>query len=233
MSSQVTCNKRAWCILLAMVFVIASAVADAPVVKARKRSETEMTDAARPKMDIQKRPFENKEVMNMPFYVFNNRILPPVQNFALSGFMGDADDLKVAGSYDQVFAEGYPTLKIEYGGRGKTGWASGLWQNPANNWGEYDGGYNLSKARKLSFWACGEKGGEAVEFILGGTSANFADSDSLSSGEIILSGEWTRYIIDLTAAKLSYISAGFGFVVKEDSNPTGCTFFLDDIRYEE
>ena len=180
-----------------------------------------------------KKKFELKTPEAMPFYVFNNAVFPPVKNFALSGYMGDVADVRISGSYSNLHVEGYPTLKVVYGGEGLMGWGGVVWQNPANNWGEFDGGYNLTKAKKLSFWARGDKGGEIVEFKIGGTAANYPDSDNLSSGDITLSDRWTRYALDLSRADLAYISAGFGFVLKQDMNPDGCTFYIDDVRYEE
>jgi hypothetical protein len=186
----------------------------------------------KPKREVAKKKFEGKEQESMPFYVFNNAVFPPVKNFAMSGFSGDVEDLKTSGSYSNLHVEGYPTLKISYAARGLMGWAGVLWQNPANNWGEFDGGYNLSAAKKLTFWARGSKGGEIVDFRAGGTSANYPDSDSVSSSDIMLTDTWQQYTIDLSQADMSYISAGFGFVLKRDMNPEGCVFFLDDIRYE-
>jgi hypothetical protein len=169
----------------------------------------------------------------MPFYVYNNAIFPPVKNFAVSGYMGDVADLKLAGSYKNLHQEGYPCLKIMYTAEGHMGWAGVVWQNPANNWGEFDGGYNLRKARQLSFWVKGDSGGEIVEFKLGGTAANHPDSENLTSGPITLTNVWTQYILELADADLFYISAGFGFTVKQDSNPKGCLFYVDDVKYEE
>ena len=206
---------------------------DYPVLQQRKQSSKELEPAARPTASTEKRPYAEKAAVSMPFYVFNNRVLPPVVNFALSGFMGDGEDLKVAGSYTDCLAEGYPTMKIQYAGQGKNGWAGAVWQNPANNWGTYDGGYNLGEARKLVFWARGDKGGEVVEFTAGGAAANYPDSDSIATGPILLGREWTEYIVDLTPFQLFYISTGFGLVVKHDQNPYGCVFYLDDIRYEK
>jgi len=233
MRTQFVSSKQVGCMILAVLFVAGIAMAKTPVVKARKRSETELQEVSRPSLEIHKKPFEKKELMSMPFYVFNNRILPPVQNFALSGFMGDGGDLKISGSYDEVFEEGYPTLKVEYGGKGPNGWAGAVWQNPANNWGTFDGGYNLSNAKNLIFWAKGEKGGEIVSFTIGGTAANYPDSATISTGPIVLNDEWTEYVIDLSENQLFYIAAGFGFVVKRDLNPYGCVFYLDDIKYDK
>ena len=40
-------------------------------------------------------------------------------------------------------------------------------------------------------------------------------------------------MVDLTTAELFYLSAGFGFICKQDLNPGGCIFYLDDIKYDE
>jgi hypothetical protein len=180
----------------------------------------------------EKRVKIEKQPVAMPFHVFNNSIYPPVKNFAPSGYMGDIPDVKITGSYKVVLQEGYPALKIAYSATGPSGWSGVMWQNPPNNWGELDGGYNLTSAKKLSFWARGDKGGEIVEFKLGGTLSNYPDSANLSTGDITLANEWTEYTLDLNGAELDYISAGFGFVVKQESSPEGCVFYLDNIRYE-
>ncbi len=205
-----------------------------PVLQQRKQSSKELEPATRPAVvATQKRPFAEKPAVTMPFYVLNNRVLPPVVNFALSGFMGDGEDLKVAGSYSDYLAEGFPTMKIQYSAQGKNGWAGAVWQNPANNWGTFDGGYNLSAAKNLAFWAKGDKGGEIVEFTAGGAAANYPDSDSIATGPVVLNKEWTEYILPLTGKQLFYIATGFGFTVKQDLNPYGCVFYVDDVRYTE
>jgi len=207
-------------------------VAREVTVRSRSSTNDALEPARRPTVNIDKRPFEEKPAVDMPFYILNNRILPPVMNFALSGFMGDAADLRVSGGYSAMLRDGFPTLRVTYSAAGGTGWAGAVWQNPANNWGKFDGGYNLSNAKSLSFWAKGERGGEIVSFNSGGTAANYPDSDSVSTGDLELSDTWRQYIVDLSEVNMMYISAGFGFAVKRDLNPYGCTFFLDDIRFE-
>jgi len=169
----------------------------------------------------------------MPLYVYNNAIFPPVKNFSPSGYMGDIADVKLAGAYKGTHQEGFPCMKVTYMAEGHMGWSGVSWQNPANNWGEFDGGYNLTKAKKLSFWAKGDKGGEIVEFKLGGTAATYPDSENLTSGPITLTNTWTQYVLDLSKADLFYISSGFGFTLKQDSNPKGAVFYIDDVKYEE
>ena len=180
-----------------------------------------------------KKPFKSGELVTMPFFVMNSSTLPPPRNFALSGFMGDIADLITVGGYSNTLCEGRAALKVKYTPSGSFGWAGAIWQNPANSWGAFDGGYNLTAASMITFWARGEKGGEVVSFSCGGTAANYPDSDSLSTGPLELGGEWMQYVMDLSGADLRYISAGFGFSVSRDMNPEGCTFYLDDIRYEK
>jgi hypothetical protein len=211
-------NCYFWLVLLLNLTLVLSAFSGEPL-----RIETRPAVA----------PRETRLPEEMPFYVFNNAIYPPVKNFAPSGFMGDINDIKLAGSYKVELPKGYPCLKLAYTPAGKNGWIGIKWQNPPNNWGKMDGGYNLSAAKKLTFCAKGEKGGEVVEFLLGGILSEYPDTANLTAGDITLDKEWTMYIIDLSRADLSYISGGFCFVVTKDNNPQGCTFYLDNIKYEK
>ena len=126
-------------------------------------------------------------------------------------------------------------VKIIYNGKGAQGarWAGMYWQNPANNWGTTDGGFDLSTATKATFWARGENGGERIEeFKLGGIMGEYSDSDIASIGPVILTKDWQQYTIDLKGKDLSYISGGFCWATNVDVNPEGCTFYLDEIKYE-
>jgi hypothetical protein len=113
-------------------------------------------------------------------------------------------------------------------------WAGIYWLNPANNWGKRKGGFDLSGAEKLTFWAKGEKGGERIEeFTVGGITGDFPDSDVAIIGPVILTNEWTEYSMDLRGKDLSYISGGFAWATNVEANPEkSCTFYLDHIRYE-
>ena len=112
-------------------------------------------------------------------------------------------------------------------------WAGIFWLNPANNWGNRKGGFNLNGAEKLTFWAHGEKGGERIEeFKVGGITGDYPDTDMASIGPVILTPEWRQYSIDLRGKDLSYISGGFSWATNVDVNPNGCTFYLDNIQYE-
>ncbi|MDD5006322.1 MAG: hypothetical protein PHS93_07515 [Candidatus Omnitrophica bacterium] len=177
---------------------------------------------------------ETRKVEDMPFYVYEDK--GAISNhFIPSGWMGDYADMKIdVGSLEDPYA-GATCIKIEYNNKVSQGarWAGIYWQNPANNWGGIDAGYNLFKATKLTFWARGEKGGERIEeFKMGGIMGEYPDSDSAGIGPVILTKEWKQYTIDLTGKDLTYIVGGFCWSTNIDVNPNGIVFYLDDIKYE-
>ena len=95
------------------------------------------------------------------------------------------------------------------------------------------GGFDLTGASKLTFWARGEKGGEQImEFKMGGLTGTYSDSDSASIGPVELTADWKQYSINLAALDLSYISGGFAWVTNAIAAPEGCVFYLDNIQYE-
>ncbi|MCM8780991.1 MAG: hypothetical protein NC908_03610, partial [Candidatus Omnitrophica bacterium] len=113
---------------------------------------------------------QTRKQENMPFYIYSDR--GSINNhFIPSGWMGDYGDIKLeTGSTEDAYL-GDSCIKITYTGKVTQGarWAGIYWQNPANNWGNEDAGFDLSKATKLTFWARGEKGGERIEeFKIGG-----------------------------------------------------------------
>ncbi len=178
---------------------------------------------------------ETKGPEPMPFAVYIDK--RSVENhFVPSGFMGDYSDIKMNDASEEDPHSGDTCIKFVYTAKASRGarWAGVYWLEPANNWGQLDKGYDLSKARKLTFWARGAKGGERIEaFKVGGIQNNYSDSDSAEIGPIVLSKEWKKYTIDLSGKDMSYIIGGFCWVTNADVNPEGCTFYLDDIVYEE
>lgn len=177
---------------------------------------------------------EGAKAQNMPFYVYADRSSTS-NHFIASGWMGDYGDIKYDGTSKDDPYLGDTCIKIVYSGKATQGarWAGLYWQNPPNNWGNIDGGYDLSRAVKLTFWARGEKGGERVEeFKIGGIMGEYSDSDTAAIGPVILNKEWTQYSIDLKGKDLSYIIGGFCWASNIDVNPEGANFYLDEIRYE-
>jgi hypothetical protein len=153
-----------------------------------------------------------------------------------SGWMGDYGDIKFNDACNENPHSGKHCIKIEYSAQKAqgAGWMGIFWQNPANNWGDRQGGYDLTGYKKMTLWARGAKGGETiVEFKVGGISGNYSDSDSTSIGPVTLTPEWKEYEIDLSGLDLSYISGGFAFSASANDNPEGFTIYLDDIQYQQ
>lgn len=172
-----------------------------------------------------------------PFKVFKvySDSSAPNDHFTPSGWMGDYGDLSVDEKSTEAPHAGSTSIKIVYTGKAAQGarWVGLYWQNPPNNWGTRPGGYDLSGAKKLTFWARGEKGGERIEeFRIGGVSGEYPDSDVAGIGPVVLTAEWKQYVIDLEGKDLSCISGGFAWSTNLDVAPGGCTFYLDDISYE-
>ena len=177
---------------------------------------------------------ESRKQESIPFYIYSDSSSPK-NHFIASGWMGDSSDIRYEGVNREDPYLGDTCIKITYNNKATQGsrWAGIYWQNPANNWGNVDGGFDLSKATKVTFWAKGAKGGERIEeFKIGGIMGEYSDSDIASIGPVILNKEWTQYTIDLKGKDLSYIIGGFCWATNLDANPDGATFYLDEIKYE-
>jgi len=169
-----------------------------------------------------------------PFNVYTEKNAR-TNHYAPSGWMGDHSDVSYNDGCRESPYSGTTCIKITYAPNVSQGarWVGIYWQNPANNWGDRKGGFDLTGSSKLTFWAKGENGGERIEELkIGGISGQYPDTDTAYLGPVILANEWKQYEIDLTDKDLSYISGGFCWSTNLDVNPDGCVFYLDDIRYE-
>ena len=178
---------------------------------------------------------EGKKQESMPFYVYSD-VRSSKNHFIPSGWMPDANtakDIKYENANKEDPYLGDTCIKIAYNDVSGTRWAGIYWQNPANNWGNKDAGFDLSKATSFTFWAKGAKGGERIEeFKVGRIMGEFSDSDSAVIGPVILNKEWTKYTIDLKGKDMSYVIGGFCWSTNVDNNPEGATFYLDELKYE-
>lgn len=168
------------------------------------------------------------------FNIYSDRSAPD-NHFAPSGWMGDFGDISLNDQYMNNPHSGTTCVQWTYSGKGTqgAGWAGVYWQNPPNNWGEKQGGFDLTGYNKLTFWARGEHGGEAIEkFKVGGLKGAYPDSLDVEMGPVILTSEWQQYTINLVGKDMKYISGGFCWVTPGRLNPQGAVFYLDDIRFE-
>lgn len=171
-----------------------------------------------------------------PFIVYQdqgsqNRYIP-------SGYMPNGECVTMNTGWRENCVEGEACIQIKYDidcSMAKQRWAGVYWLNPPDNWGQKKGGYDLTGAKVMKFWAKGELGGERIEeFKIGGVgnTKDYPDTDSAMIGPVILSDEWREYEIDLRGKDLSYIAGGFAWVANALANPEHCVFYLDHIRFE-
>jgi hypothetical protein len=164
----------------------------------------------------------------MPFYVYEDSFegMP----WAPSGWMGSIESLTLDGAHAQNPYAGTACIKMRFDGE-VGGWVGVAWQHPANNWGEQEGGYDLTGATLLELWARGEYGGERMKIGVGllGKDTAHPDSGKTSVEGIVLKREWQRYRIPLKKLDLSSIKTGF--VVTLSGQRTSVNVYLDNIRF--
>ncbi len=170
------------------------------------------------------------ETVKIPCVVYSDFDAEGETPFIASGWMGATEAIEMDDAWRENVQSGSSCIKVSF--NEPKGWGGVVWQNPANNWGDDEGGVDLSGAQKLSFWARGENGGEVVEFKMGLIAKNkpFYDTGKASLGKVKLTKEWKQYTLPLTGKDLGRIVTGFCWVVAGRKDPT--TFYLDNIVYE-
>jgi len=163
----------------------------------------------------------------LPIAVYEDRFenMP----WAPSGWMGGVDSLTLDGNSTEHVHEGKHAIRMRY--TGKLGWVGVAWQHPPNNWGDKDGGFDLTGATKLEVWARGEYGGEKVTFGVGllDSARAYPDSAIVKTETIELAAEWRRYDLPLEGEDLSSLKTGFVVTLQGRRSPV--TIYLDDIRF--
>jgi len=165
---------------------------------------------------------------DLPFSVYAEGEKP--QPFIPAGYMGNTGAIAMDPASTVKPHSGSLCLKVSYSANDN--WGGVVWQSPANNWGDQPGGYDLSGAKKLTFWARGEAGGETVTFLYGliGADKTYHDSGSAKLENIHLTSDWKQYTMDLSGKDLTNVITGFAWTLAGAGHPL--TFYLDDIRYE-
>lgn len=147
-----------------------------------------------------------------------------------SGHMGNIKALRVNSACKEKPHQGNTCLRITYSDPDQ--WAGVVWQNPDNNWGDRPGGWNLTGATRITFWARGSTGGETVHFSYGllGKDKKYHDSSGNKLEGVKLTNEWKQYSIEIGDRDMSRILTGFACVLPGQGKPL--TVDLDDIRFE-
>lgn len=111
------------------------------------------------------------------------------------------------------------------------GWRGLYWLSEFNNWGSSPGRRIMSGAQQVSFVAKSSQDGLTVHFLVGGIKSDLAHADSFDVRvPIVLSSEFQRYTLDISAAEYGEgVLGGFGWgIFSADSG----RLWIDDIRWE-
>ncbi len=164
----------------------------------------------------------------MPFYVYRDGFegMP----WAPSGWMGAIKSLTLAGDHAKNPHEGNACIEMRFVGEVGT-WVGVAWQHPPNNWGDQEGGFDLTGAKYLELWARGRYSTEKISIAVGllGEDKAHPDSGKTTAEDIVLTYEWKRYRIRLKKLDLSSIKTGFVVVLSGQGSPV--TVYLDSIRF--
>lgn len=147
-----------------------------------------------------------------------------------SGWMGNTSELVMDPRCADRPHGGDACLRFTYRNPGQ--WVGVAWQDPANDWGDQPGGYDLTGATRLTFWARGQRGGEILSFRVGLITSGkpYHDSLNVEKKNVRLSTEWKRYTIKLKGEDLSRIKTPLVWTAAGHGREL--TFDLDDIRFE-
>ena len=100
------------------------------------------------------------------------------------GSCGAIELLTLDGEHTENPQEGRACIKLRYVGDVGS-WVGVAWQHPAGEWGEQEGGHDLTGATELGLWARGEYGGERFNI---GVGLLEEDKDHPDSGKILVEG---------------------------------------------
>ena len=148
--------------------------------------------------------------------------------------MGDTKSIVLDATSTERPQSGKINLRCEF--TASSGWEAVAWQHAAEDWGNRRGGFALTGAKRLVFYARGKSGSEEVAFGFGliELDKRYFDTTKRSLDKVKLTTEWQRFEIPITNLKptndLTRIKTGFVWTVASLGHPA--VFFLDDIHWE-
>jgi hypothetical protein len=164
--------------------------------------------------------------VELPFYVYrdNENLL-----YVPSALMGNYEVIDVDLGYSETVKEGKTAIKISF--NGKKQWYGIGFVDPANDWGDMPGGYDISGAQTFSFWAKASYDNLKVTVGFGLIEGDkpFPDTSKESIG-LSLSNKWEKYTIKTKKLDLSCIRSGF--VIFSSGEGMSHQIFIDEIVFE-
>ena len=162
----------------------------------------------------------------LPFYIYKDGNDLP---YTPSGYMGNYKDMTVTLNQTQEVHSGDKALEISYTSKGD--WYGLAFMNPANDWGNILGGYDINNAKTLSFWAKADFGGLNVTFGFGLIDKDKPYPDTAKKSiDVKLTSEWKKYTIKLKRSDMSCIRTGFTLFSGGNGYPH--KIYIDDIVFE-
>ncbi|MEQ8549753.1 MAG: glycoside hydrolase family 2 TIM barrel-domain containing protein [Cyclobacteriaceae bacterium] len=169
-------------------------------------------------------PYQTAKV-KLPFYIYQDGQNEP---YIASAQMGNYQALEIDIENTKEVKNGSAALKIHY--NDTKNWFGLALVDPPNDWGNRPGGYDISGAKKYSFWAkADDKIKVTVGFGLIDKDQPFPDS-AKEAIEIELDTEWKKYSINVKKLDLRCIRSGF--VIFGSADDFRQTIYIDDIVFE-
>jgi len=164
--------------------------------------------------------------VELPFYVYKDNIDVP---YFPSGYMGNYKDMVVDLNSTEDAHSGKASIQISY--NTEAGWYGFALVDPANDWGEILGGYDISGAKTFSFWARAnfDDVSATIGFGLIGKDKSFPDT-AKKSLKIKLTDEWKKFTIKTKKLDLSCIRSGL--VLFSNGNGYPYKIYIDDVVFE-
>jgi hypothetical protein len=169
-------------------------------------------------------------VAKLPYLIYGEE---QGNTFVASGYTDNTNAVAMDEYCTDHPHSGKTCIKAMY--KESTGKGGVVWQSPANDWGDKPGGLDFTGARKLTFWARGEKGGEKATFGFGfltkdtAKDKKYLDSDN-GTLNVTLTPDWQFYTIYVSDKNLKLIKSGFFWSVEANGAPV--TFYLSTIKWE-
>jgi hypothetical protein len=162
----------------------------------------------------------------LPFYVYKDGIENP---YSPSAHMGNYKVMTVDIHNQEDVQSGTSAIKISY--NQEYDWYGVGFVDPANDWGDILGGYDISGAKKFSFWAKASKEKVVATIGFGLIDKNKAFPDTAKKSiEIMLTTRWKKYSLKTKNLDLSCIRSGLTLFSSANNFPQD--IYIDNIVFE-
>lgn len=164
--------------------------------------------------------------MNLPFYVYRDG---ENIHFFPSAYMGNHEGISVDLKSKKDVFSGTSSLKLSYNDYHQ--WYGLGLVTPPDDWGDIEGGYDLSGATQFSFWAKSNENKLSTKIGFGLIKKDKPFPDSvIEHKEINLTTKWKKYTIKLKNKDMTCIRSGL--VIFSQANGKPHHIYIDDVVFE-